>query len=186
MKLFQVVQKNFARLGISPNQSHYNRLTAISFCSYSLGTISASVFLIFDASTFLEFAMNMFVTSTMFACWFGYIVILFQKQQIFQFFDNFERFFDKSEDFPKILKLKNIKMKQMAFPVWISESENSTKKSALNETNHLVEKWCAIGAFLMIKVTPIGLVYPLAFISYATYFVTNAGSDAFVLPVLHW
>lgn len=54
------------------------------------------------------------------------------------------------------------------------------------KTNERVEKLCKIGYFVMAKLTPICWILPKAVISYSLYFVTNAGNEAFDLPLLAW
>lgn len=96
MKLFQIIQKNFALLGISSNQSLCNRQSVVAFSIYGFASIFSSAFLFFKANTFLEYTMNVFVTTTIFAIWIAFTVILFKKQNLFQLIDEFERLFDKS------------------------------------------------------------------------------------------
>ena len=70
--------------------------------------------------------------------------------------------------------------------IHLSESKNFTSKPILYETNRRVEKWCEIGHFVLVKMTPICLVFSRAIISYVIYFTTHAGNDAFELPLLLW
>lgn len=97
MKLFQIVRKDFARLGISCNQSHCNRKSAITFSIYSLSSTMGILFLIFDANDFLEYTMNIFVTSTLVAIWIAFCVFLFEKEEIFKAIDDVEVFVNKRE-----------------------------------------------------------------------------------------
>lgn len=96
MKRFQIIQKNFARLGISSSQSRWNRQSAITFSFYTLAVTCGGLFLFFSANTFLEYLMDIFVTITMFAVLIGFLFILFQKKQLFDLIDALEGFFDES------------------------------------------------------------------------------------------
>lgn len=67
-----------------------------------------------------------------------------------------------------------------------SVSKNPTSKANLDKTNRQVEKWSEIAYFVLAKITPVCLILPRVIISYATYFATNAGNEAFELPFLFW
>lgn len=90
MKIFRIVEKNFARLGMSSQQPRLNWQSAISFSFFSLALFCASFFFFFKANTFIEYTLNIFVTITIFTAWIGYIVMLLQKQQMFQLIDEIE------------------------------------------------------------------------------------------------
>lgn len=68
----------------------------------------------------------------------------------------------------------------------ILELECSSSKAIVCDTNRLVERWCEVGEFVFVKVSPIGLVFPRVLVSYIVYFATDAGNEAFELPLLHW
>lgn len=53
MKHFQIIQKNFAHLGISSNQSHYNVKSAIVFLFIGFATNCSAAFLFFSRPTLL-------------------------------------------------------------------------------------------------------------------------------------
>ena len=97
MKIYQIVQKNFEILGISPNKSYWNKKSAKSFFIFNLVLISSILFLVLKANTFLEYTMNIYITTVVFAMWIGFIAMLFQKENIFQMMIRFEEFLNKSE-----------------------------------------------------------------------------------------
>lgn len=97
MKLFRIVVKNFARLGMSPHESRFNRKSAIVFFFFSVALLCASVFFFFMSKDFIEYTLNTFVTITIFTGWINYIVMLLQKDQLFELIDDFEAYADESE-----------------------------------------------------------------------------------------
>lgn len=101
MKLAQIVQKNFAFLGISSNQPRYNRQSTITFSMNGFGIIFSIIFLIFNANTFLEYTMNIFVTATLIAIWIDFMALLFKKEKLFNMIDELAEFVDES-GYPKI------------------------------------------------------------------------------------
>lgn len=97
MKLLQIIQKNFAYLGISPNQSHWNVKSAMDFFVFSSITVLGAVFLFFKANSFLEYTMNIYVTTAAFGVSIVFITMLFQKEKLFKLVEKFEEFVDESE-----------------------------------------------------------------------------------------
>lgn len=70
--------------------------------------------------------------------------------------------------------------------IHISEYKDPTLKLALKKTSRVVKKLNEIGYFLVVRVTPICIVFPKAIISYAKYFTTDAGNESFELVVPCW
>lgn len=98
MKLFQVIQKNLAMLGISSNQQRYcNQKSVMTLFVYSLAITLSMVFLFFKADTYLEYTLNIYVTSTAFGACVGFIALLFQKGKLFKLIDELEEFFNESK-----------------------------------------------------------------------------------------
>lgn len=118
MKLFQVVQKNFGFLGLSSNQSCWNVKSVIAFSIFSSATVLGTLFLFFNANTFLEYTINIYGTTTMFGIWMNLITMLIEKENLFKLIDDIEELVDESEYNKNIL---------YALP-WIAKS-NWTKNS---------------------------------------------------------
>ena len=97
MKLFQIIQKNFAFLGIRPIQPRFNWRSVTIFHIFTLAITFSAVFLFFKANTFLEYAQNAYVTTTVFTVWIGFLSFLIQKQKLFQLIDDFEKCADERE-----------------------------------------------------------------------------------------
>ena len=97
MKLYQIVQKNFALLGISPNQSRCNQKSVFIFFILSLAITLGAVFIFFKANTFLEYTQNIYITITFFGMYISFLAILFQKGELFELIDYMEKNADESE-----------------------------------------------------------------------------------------
>lgn len=96
MKHFQIVRKNFALLGINANQSRFNHKSAFAFSIYSLNVTLCGAFLFSDDNTFLEYTMNVFITTSIITAWVDFLVIFLQKDKIFKMMFEFEEYYDKS------------------------------------------------------------------------------------------
>lgn len=56
----------------------------------------------------------------------------------------------------------------------------------IEKTNELVEKWCKLAYFIVVKVAVLGLIMPKTLASYFIYFTTDAKQDAFELSIPMW
>lgn len=97
MKLFQIVQRNFAYVGISPNQAYWNEKSAKAVFIFSSFTVLGTAFLLYDANTFLEYTMNIYETTAVFGTGIVFLSMLFQKEKLFKSIEKLEKFVDKSE-----------------------------------------------------------------------------------------
>lgn len=96
MKLFQVLQENFTHLGISSNQSRFNRQSAIAFSFYSSTFLFCIFYFLFNANTFLEYTLNIFITTSIFGCLMVFVVVLFQSHKLFKLIEYIEEFCGES------------------------------------------------------------------------------------------
>lgn len=96
-KLFQVIQDDVAFVGISPNRPHWNEKSAKSLFIFSLFTALGGIFLFFKANSFLEYTMNIYVTTAVFGTGISFLAMLYQKEKFFELINRFEEFAEKSE-----------------------------------------------------------------------------------------
>lgn len=102
MKLFQLTQKNFARLGIDLSQSHrkyrfFNRKILLAYFHYWLAIISFCVFFIHEAHNFQEYMeviFRIFLPITITIC---FTIIIFKMEKLFEICGSCERIVDKSK-----------------------------------------------------------------------------------------
>lgn len=99
MKLFQVIQKNFEVLGISPNQRSTNGKLVATSLIYGLSITSSAVFLFFEAESFLEYTSNIYITTAIGVICTYFIIWLIKLEKFFKFIENLESFFGKSKCF---------------------------------------------------------------------------------------
>lgn len=62
----------------------------------------------------------------------------------------------------------------------------SKSKKMYEKTNRLVEKWCKIAYFVIVKMSVPGFILPKALVSLFIYYTTDSGPDAFELPIPVW
>lgn len=103
MKLFQIIQKNFAVLGVKANLSRFNGKLVKTCIIYSLGTTSSAAFLFFKAKTFVEFTSNIYVTTALAGISSYFIFWIIKLENFFKLIDNIEKFCEESELIPNNL-----------------------------------------------------------------------------------
>lgn len=64
--------------------------------------------------------------------------------------------------------------------------EYPKSKAIYDRTNRFAEKWSRISNFILVYVSAPLYVFPKAIISYIIYYTTDAGPDAFGLPLPVW
>lgn len=97
MKILQIVQTNFAILGISSNQSNLNRKSAMGIIVGGLAATSSAMFLLFKANSFVEYVNSFYVTTVLVAFYICFAVLLFSKEKIFKLIDKVDECVEGSE-----------------------------------------------------------------------------------------
>lgn len=70
--------------------------------------------------------------------------------------------------------------------VYILGLTNPDSKLLYEKYNEQVEKFVKMLTFVMTKITLNLILWPMCFVSYITYFTTDAQSEAFQLPFFLW
>lgn len=89
MKLFQFVQKQFAILGIIPNQQQqpFNLKIRMVFVCYWTTNISNVLILIFKAKGFNEYTNSTFITSATTTVAICYTILILNMAKLFEFIE---------------------------------------------------------------------------------------------------
>ena len=99
MKLFQVIQKKFTTLGINRSESSqkwlFNERIILLFVIFAYACTTSIIFLYKEAKTFGEYTININVTITLVSISFVFTIAAINIQNIFKFFDDFERIIDR-------------------------------------------------------------------------------------------
>lgn len=96
MKFFQLLQANWLILGIGPNQHPFTQKLSMAFAIYSLATIFAILFILNDASDFMEYINSIYQCA--FSA-FGIVCIIntaFRTDNFVEFIGNCEKLVVKS------------------------------------------------------------------------------------------
>lgn len=157
MKVLQVIQENFAFLGINPRRPlNANLFIVIAIIVWS--HISNCVYFFHVASTFQEFTLSINSTSTTTLMILVYGIFVWKMQEWLEFIDCLELVIDR----------------------------NLLFKDRIIETTLLVEKWSKIIFFLMLQLFPPGTMLPVLIVSFLVYYNTGSGQSAFQLPLAMW
>ena len=104
MKIFQIIQKQYAILGISsPNQSAQknpsNERTTLGFLIFAWNIVSQFVYIFYVASGFMEYVDCISSTCAGIITFVCFAAIVFRKTTLFKNIENMEQLIDKSESF---------------------------------------------------------------------------------------
>lgn len=101
MKILQLVQKNFATLGVSPNLSlqpyPFNTKIIIGFVTLSLSLSCNLVFAISEAKTFTEQTQSIYMVSLTVLIMFALTIIILKVNKLFCLIDDCENLVNTSE-----------------------------------------------------------------------------------------
>lgn len=94
MKLFEIVRRNFAILGISPHKHPFNRNSLETFFICGLSCILCGVFLICNANTFREYTESIYMTTMQMVIASIFTIVVVKTSKLFQFVDDFEKYIE--------------------------------------------------------------------------------------------
>lgn len=183
MRIFQSIQKHNAILGLNPPelfQMHpFNWRNVLCLFIFGQFFLLSCAFLFLKAEGFSQYAESFYVTSNMLASFFNFAVRVFKSQELNELVQNFEKAINKRKYFKSI---------------WIDDIseyslpglENERSKAIYKDVNAKVEKWTQLLNFSCMNITLPCLLVPNFIICYVTYFLSDAGSDAFFLPFPIW
>lgn len=101
MKLFQIIRKKFAVLGISPANSiqkyPLNPKLVLVYFIYGATWSSSALFLYRKANTFEEYTNNIYVTSATAMIIITYTVVVTKMSKFFTYINNYGQTVERSE-----------------------------------------------------------------------------------------
>lgn len=96
MKHFRIVQKLFGLVGIEPDefQLAFNKKYLMFNLVSGLTLISVSIYMLYDDESVGEYIDSFYLLIISFFIFVSYTITVFNKRELFNFFDGFETFFD--------------------------------------------------------------------------------------------
>lgn len=186
MKTCQLTEEFFAIFGIIPHKfirkRPFNERGILMLLLHSIHILSYSLFMFRVAETFEQCNAAIFMITSAISASNVYITCLWKSVVYFKCIKFIDDTINKSENFFLILWLKYIyKLVEiftgLAYP--LSESIYKT-------FNKYVETFSEFMYIGLVKMVPICSMSPLLIISYHSYYITDLGRDAFVLPFPMW
>lgn len=183
MKIIQSGLEYLAVMGVSHSETLINVKFLVALFFQVVNVSGNFAFLFHEASTFVEYANSIFLTSTVTTVAVCFLMMALSRELIFETIGAFEKLVEKSEcsNFP-FRKQKNIELKNPKF----AGMKTPTLRSMYEETNRVVEKWSKLAFLAFARLTPIAFVFSKAALIYLIYYITDEGSDAFDLPYSMW
>lgn len=102
MKIFEIVQRNYATLGISSSHQStqkypFNKRELFGFILFACTTVLQYVGTFHDSSNFMEFMVSVCATSGGTLIFVFFLAIVFRKTTLFQSIEHIEKVIDSSE-----------------------------------------------------------------------------------------
>lgn len=89
LKSFEIVQKNFATAGITPNLANQtyplNGTILFEFLMLSTGIYSTTVFIIYDAGTLIEYTQSVYIDSLLILIILSLLIIILKAAKLFEY-----------------------------------------------------------------------------------------------------
>lgn len=101
LKAFEIIRKNFATAGITPDLMHQpcplNGTILIEFLMACSGIFSTSVFILYDAQTFTEYTQAVYIGSILTLILFALLIIILKLKNLFEYFNGNDKLINTSE-----------------------------------------------------------------------------------------
>lgn len=98
IQLFQMIQRNLAKLGISSNCfNQFDRNLSLASLSYGLNVISNGIFLLHETNNFREFTNSFNATYSVVSVVACFVIVIYKVIKLFEFIENCEKIIDKRE-----------------------------------------------------------------------------------------
>lgn len=189
MELFQLTKDIFRKFGLIPTEflfrNPFNKraisllfLQLISITSYTLN-------LILEANTFTQYSDTAFMLSATVVAFYIYVICIWYRKIYLTRMNSLEIVVNQSEFAKNEFKNDDL-IKKKNSNVLLTGLANPTSKVIYVKFNKYAETFCKLFYIGLVKVAPIGSMLPLLIISYVSYFTTDSGSDAFILPFPMW
>lgn len=186
MQTLLEVQQNFNWIGLSPKLNQLNHVVLRILILNFLGVFSLWIYLIHVPDSPQEYMESIFVVTASTGISLSYTSTIFIRKKLYLFFNGVNVFYSESKwNFDQLTREKyefhkiNSKLIKIGF-------KSSTSKATLSNTNKFVEKYSKIGMLFIKFVFTLGYISPKVIISFFIYFTTDAGNDAFNLPLPMW
>lgn len=187
MKIFKLIRKYFADVGLAASQSQQaDRLNARNvtiLLTFGLNVILAGAYIVYGTTDFHEYVESIFGCSTVAAIAIAFASIVWDMQKIFKFLSNFDQIISKSKTqfgfFCIFVFYLNIKSP-------ILGCVNPISKTIYHSTDRKLHKWIKLLNIALVNVAPICVTLLLFIASFVVYFTTDLGNDAFFLPFTIW
>lgn len=207
MKIFESTIEFLAFLGITSDDSPFNLRALSTLLTFCIMVTLISSYLFFEAETFEAYTESIYLTSLICAIFVTYIILIWNKDNAFQFIDYWEKIAETSKYLScrYMLKKRNLfwqhecTMKlhtefffgkfidlERNIEYIISGSKNAASTAIYVNIIDKVERLSRFIHIILLKVTVPCSIVPKFIVCFYLYFTTDKGNDAFELPFPIW
>lgn len=97
LKILQLLQKDFALYGVTEQQDPFFKRIILGFFLFSCAIISNGGYILFEATTFQEYANSIFFATALIAATAIYACTVWKKGELFNCINELDQIIDDSE-----------------------------------------------------------------------------------------
>lgn len=143
-------------------------------------SICCWIYYVLEAKLFEEYANSFFGAVMIGITTVDFLMLIWKSEKIFKFIRTFEYLIEKSNFITIVNHKYNL---QGLYIIGLIKSSSS---AMYEKPNHQVERWSEVLKLALLNITTHFMIWPIAIISYFTYFTTDLGEDSFELPFYIW
>lgn len=189
MNIFQRIKERYAILGIrqssqSSQKYQLNRRILFGFLVFGCNILSQILFIFRVANGFIEYVDCICATSATMIIFVCFATNVFNRVLLFEVINNIENLIDSSKtnsNFNGISFKKSTKNQKCILGCKFLKS-----KEIFLKTSRQVDRLCELVFLVIMKISAQGIILSKCIISFSVYFITDSGSDSFVLPFPMW
>lgn len=187
MKIFTVIQKNYAILGInnsskqSTQEDPTNKRILFGFLLFGCVIGSQLIYISRVASGFMEYMVCISSISSSALTIISFAAVVFQEHKLFECIDRMEKLVDSSETF-----MVWMQMQIQHYFIAFSGCKYPQSRTFFLKINQQVERLSELIFMWVMKILLPFEVLPKSLACFGIYFLTDVGRDSFELPFPIW
>lgn len=186
-RIFQIILKNFATVGIEPKlktQAYpLNGRILIGFCLLTLSMICSFEYTFFEAKTFIGYTQTAFMGSAVVVLILVLLILILNVEELFKFINDCENLVNLSE-YARCRCMIYRSLSSVSKP--ISGLQYSSSAAIFTTAIQSERAMSKLLFFAMARVTPACLYIPWLIYTFFNYFFLSFGANAFELPFPIW
>lgn len=184
MKIFEIVRRQYATLGISSSSFDIRMLCGFLVFGYVI--VSHFLYIIYVTSGFMEYVNSINSTSATIVTSTGFAAIVFRRATLFESIDSIEKLIDASKCILSCMLILHEKIGVNSFGLIVSSGcKYPQSRRIFLRTHQQIERSSEVVYTWVVKIAFQCVMLPTCFASVCGYFI-DLGNTQFELPIPMW